>query len=514
LNPDKNSEENKLGKKKLDIQIDLAKSFKGKTLFIPGNHDWYNGLEGVKAQEKYLKKEIDQKKLFLPKDGCGIDKIKVNDSIGIIALDSQWYLEDWDQHANFNEKCDIKTREAFFEEVESQLNKFQNRTTLLMVHHPLMTNGSHGGKYSVKQQLFPFDNHFPLPVIGSLLNLVRATSGLSPQDLQNTVYRDFASRISTLIQNRNNVIVVSGHDHNLQYVEKNNLKQIISGSASKEQSAKKSGPNDFSYGGSGYAVLDVYDNGASTIKYFAFKEDQSDLLFSHQLTQEKKAYIDPGYKNVEEGLVKAKVYDSSLTNKSNLYKFFFGNHYRRVYGKDVNVNSVDLTKLYGGLTPVRAGGGHQTNSLRLVDQQNREYNMRAVKKSATRFIQSVAFKNDYIADEFENTFTEKFLLDFYTTSNPYYPMVIPSLQKKLGIFHSEPKLYFVPKQPQLKEFNQNFGDELYFIEERPTVEHDALERFGTPNDIISTEEMLANIQKNKNHVVIKIYTCVYVYLIC
>jgi len=243
LNPEKGTAANAEGKAKLDIQIDLAKSFKGKSLFIPGNHDWSNGLEGLKSQEKYLKKEIDQKKLFLPKDGCGIDKIKVNDSIGIIALDSQWYLEDWDKHANFNEKCDIKTREAFFDEVESQLNKFQNRTTLLMVHHPLMTNGSHGGKYSVKQQLFPFDNHFPLPVIGSLLNLVRATSGLSPQDLQNTVYRDFASRISTLIQDRKNVIVVSGHDHNLQYVEKNNLKQIISGSASKQQAAKKSGPN-------------------------------------------------------------------------------------------------------------------------------------------------------------------------------------------------------------------------------------------------------------------------------
>ena len=503
LNPEKDSDENREGKNRLDVQINLAKNFKGKTLFVPGNHDWYNGLEGLKAQEKYIKKHIDQKKIFLPKDGCGIDKIKVNDSIGVITLDSQWYLEDWDKHPNLNEKCDVKTREAFFEEIESQLNKFQNRTTVLVTHHPLITNGSHGGKYSVKQQLFPFDNYFPLPVVGSLLNLIRATSGLSPQDLQNSFYRDFASRISTLIQDRSNVIVVSGHDHNLQYLEQNNLKQIISGSASKQQAAKKSGPNDFSYGRKGYAVLEIMDNGASRIKYYGFREEDVELLFSQQLTEEKKEYKDPGYQNPDVGLVKSTVYDKEATRKNDIYKFFFGRHYRKTYGTEVSVPSVDLSKLYGGLTPIRAGGGHQTNSLRLVDDKNREYNMRAVKKSATRFIQSVAFKNEYVAEEFENTFTEKFLLDFYTTTHPYYPMVIPDMQKALGIFHADPKLYYVPKQTQLKEYNERFGDELYFIEERPTVEHDAVERFGNPLDIVSTDEMLANIQKSPYTIVDK-----------
>ena len=495
LNPEDGSEENLNGKAKLDIQIELAKNFKGKSLFVPGNHDWYNGLEGVKAQEKYIKKAIDQKKVFLPKDGCGIDKIKVNDSIGIIALDSQWYLEDWDKNPSINEKCDIKTRESFFEEFESQLNKFQNRTTLVVVHHPLATNGSHGGKFSLKQQLFPFEN-VPLPVIGSVLNLVRATSGLSPQDLQNSSYRDFASRISTLVQDRENVVVVSGHDHNLQYIQENNLRQIISGSASKEMPAKTSGKNDFSYGGKGYAVLNVFDNGASEVNFYAFEGNKSDLLLTKEVTPPKKVYKDPGYQNPQEGIVKSTVYDPSVTKKSDVYKFFFGRHYRSTYGKEISVKSANLDKLYGGLTPSRMGGGHQTNSLRLVDNQNREYNMRAVKKSATRFIQSVAFKNEYVVDEFENTFTEKFLMDFYTTSHPFYPMTIPSMQKALNIYHAQPQLYYIPKQTGLKEYNEFFGDELYMIEERPTVEHQDFDRFGSPKDIIATDEMLANIQKN------------------
>ena len=503
LNDEPNSKEFEVGKKKLDLQLSLTKNFKGKTLFIPGNHDWGNGLKGLKAQEDYIKDGLKKKKVFLPKDGCGIDKIKVNDSIGIIALDSQWYLEDWDKHQNFNEKCDFKTRESFFEEVETQLNKYQNRTTLLVLHHPLLTNGSHGGKFSLKQQLFPFDNHIPLPIVGSLLNLIRATSGLSPQDLHNPIYREFASRISTLIQNRNNVVVLSGHDHNLQFIEKNNIKQIISGSASKDQAAKKSGPNDFSFGGKGYAVLDVYDNGASRVKYYEFKDQDSELIFSKEITEKKKVFKSPVYQNPNEGIVKTSVYDAKDTEKNKFYKFMFGRHYRSTYSKDVSVQSVDLSKLYGGLTPIRTGGGHQTNSLRLIDKNDREYNMRAVKKSATRFIQSVAFKNEYVAEEFENTLTEKFLMDFYTTAHPYYPMVIPSLQKNLNIFHAQPKLYYVPKQSHLNEYNEDFGDQLYYIEERPTEKHDDIERFGNPKEVISTEEMLAKIQKDHLHVVDK-----------
>jgi hypothetical protein len=40
------------------------------------------------------------------------------------------------------------------------------------------------------------------------------------------------------------VIVVSGHDHNLQFIDKDNIKQIISGAGSKS-TARAINPNDF-----------------------------------------------------------------------------------------------------------------------------------------------------------------------------------------------------------------------------------------------------------------------------
>ncbi|UWX67633.1 metallophosphoesterase [Empedobacter stercoris] len=490
---------------KLQLQIDLAKEFKGKTLFIPGNHDWKNGVKGLKEQEKIVKKQLGNKKAFLPKDACPIDKINVNDSIGIIALDSEWYLQDWDNHPGLNEKCDIKSREAFFEELESQLNKYQNRTTIITMHHPLFSNGTHGGQFDFKKQFYPFGDDFkvPLPIIGSFINLLRSTTGLSPQDVNNFKYREMASRIATIIENRNNVIVVSGHDHNLQYIQQNNVKQIISGSGSKKESAKAVGKNDFSYGDNGFVVLDLYDNGASLANFYGFKNDEIELLLSKQVTEKKKQYLAQVYDDKKMPKTKeTSVYELDVTKKSDPYKFFFGRHYRKTFGQTITANTVNLNQLYGGLTPIRMGGGHQTKSLRLVNNKGEEYNMRSVKKSATQFIQQVAFKNKYVADEFEDSFTEKFLMDFYTTNHPYYPLAVANLMKPIHIMHATPKLFYVPKQETLKEYNENFGDELYMIEERPMAGYqDGV--FGKPTDIVSTDDMLFAIQKNKDVIVDK-----------
>jgi predicted oxidoreductase (fatty acid repression mutant protein) len=67
-----------------------------------------------------------------------------------------------------------------------------------------------------------------LPVIGTVINVLRKTTGISPQDIQQTIYR-LRKENQNNFTSQNNVVVLSGHDHNLQYIEKENIKQIISG---------------------------------------------------------------------------------------------------------------------------------------------------------------------------------------------------------------------------------------------------------------------------------------------
>ena len=115
--------EKALAETKLTNQLKLAKGFKGKTVFIPGNHDWYSGIKGLELQADFVTKHLNDKKAFLPRKSCPIEDVKIDSITTLVTIDSEWFLEDWDDHPTINDNCEIKNREAFFEELESILNK-------------------------------------------------------------------------------------------------------------------------------------------------------------------------------------------------------------------------------------------------------------------------------------------------------------------------------------------------------------------------------------------------------
>ncbi|MGO4821358.1 MULTISPECIES: metallophosphoesterase [unclassified Flavobacterium] len=497
--PDK---ENKKGYKsaenKLLNQLKLSQGFKGNTMFIPGNHDWYSGIKGLERQEKYVTDYLKDKNSFSPRNGCPIEEHDINDKVMLITIDSQWFLLDWDNVPTINENCDIKNREAFFEELESTLSKNEDKTIILAIHHPLISNGTHGNQFSLKKQLFPFQQKIPLPIIGSLINLVRKTSGFSPQDIQNKQYTLLAKRIKTILQGQDNVIVVSGHEHNLQYIDKDNIKQIISGSGSKSEVARAVFPYDFSYSGNGYAIMKVYKKGDVKVSYFANQDKQDKLLFEKTVIKVEDKKLEKFPTNFP-AKTTTSIYTKEMTDKSWFYRLFFGKHYRKYYSMPVEVKTATIDTLMGGMVPKRAGGGHQTRSLQLVNKDGKEFVLRAMKKSVSSFVQSVAFKDQYVVNEFKNTYAEGFLYDFYTTAHPYTPFAISNLASKIGVAHTNPKLYYVPKHKALQEYNEEFGDELYMFEERTDETQKDLKSFGKPEDIISTEDLLEKLHKDEKY---------------
>ena len=121
----------------LNGQIKSLKGFNGEVVFIPGNHDWYsNGLKGLKREEKYIEDALG-KNTYQPENGCPLESIDIGETIQLIIIDSQWYLENWNNHPTINDECEIKTRERFFEELEVDLKKAQNKTIVFAMHHPL-----------------------------------------------------------------------------------------------------------------------------------------------------------------------------------------------------------------------------------------------------------------------------------------------------------------------------------------------------------------------------------------
>tara|TARA_R110001606_G_scaffold68010_3_gene155302 strand:+ start:6248 stop:9931 length:3684 start_codon:yes stop_codon:yes gene_type:complete len=487
----KKSKKYKLAKRRIEAQTDVAKKFNGNSIFIPGNHDWYNGLEGLKREEELVEKALG-KNSFFPQNGCPITSVDISKNIVLIIVDTHWYLTNWDNHPTINDNCEIKTRTKFFDEFESLIKKARGKTTIVALHHPMFTNGSHGGKYSFKSHMNP------LPFLGSLKNLIRKTSGLSNTDIQNKNYNELKKRIVTLSQENDKTIFVSGHDHNLQYIIQDNIPQIISGSGSKTTATKLSGGAKFTYGTQGFAKLEVYKDGSSVLSFHTVKDDK--IVYETQIfsEEEKTNFTKFSPQIITEK--KASIYTQEEVTKSKLYRFLWGERYRKYFGTEVNVPTVDLDTLFGGLKPIRKGGGHQSKSLRLKNKNGREYVMRALRKNAAQYLQAVAFKDQYIEGQFDETATENLLTDLFTGSHPYAPFTIGKLADAIGVYHTNPVLYYVPKQHSLGQFNDDFGNELYMIEERTDSGHGDTASFGFSDTLISTDELLLNLNKNENHV--------------
>ena len=488
--PKKKSKKYPLAKRRIKAQTKVAKKFKGKSIFIPGNHDWYNGLEGLQREEELVKKSLG-KNSFFPESGCPLAQVDISKNIVLIIIDTHWYLTNWDNHPTINDNCEIKTRNKFFDEFEGMIKKARGKTTIVAMHHPMFTVGSHGGKYSFASHLSP------LPILGSIKNLIRKTSGLSNTDIHNKKYNELKKRIVTLSQENDKTIFVSGHDHNLQYIVRDNLPQIISGSGSKTTATKLSDGVKFSYGTQGFAKLDIYKDGSSEVRFYTVNDDK--IVYQTQVLQADEKTVFNTFPNPKITGKKASIYTQEEITKSKKFRFIWGERYRKYFGTEVNAPTVDLDTLFGGLKPVRKGGGHQSKSLRLKDKKGREYVMRALRKNAVQYLQAVAFKDQYIEGQFDDTTTENLLSDVFTGSHPYAPFTIGKLSDAIGVYHTNPVLYYIPKQNSLTHFNDEFGDELYMIEERAASGHGDKESFGFSDTVISTDDLLMFLNKSEDH---------------
>ncbi|MGB1042288.1 MAG: ShlB/FhaC/HecB family hemolysin secretion/activation protein [Tenacibaculum sp.] len=480
--PKKESADRALAEHRIKTQINAVKNFKGAPIFIPGNHDWYNGL---KRQEKIIEKALG-KNSFLPENGCGLKKVEINDDITLIIIDSRWFISDWNKHPTINENCDIKTRERFIDEVWSLFKKNRYKNVVVAMHHPLYSNGPHGGSYSIK------DHMSPAPILGTLKNALRTHVGIQT-DIFNKNYTDFVEQVKTIAtEHQKNIVFVSGHEHNLQYIEQDGFKQVISGSGSKQSAALAGYGAQFTYGNHGYAILNYYTDGSAVIEYYAAnKKDENTLLFSKEIIASKKKNKQPSFEeyNAHKKTVEASIYNAKDTKVSGFHKFLWGDLHREKYGKKITIPVLELDNVFGGLTPIQRGGGNQTNSLRLENKEGKQYVLRSMVKDGSRIMGGI-LKGTILIDVVQ---------DIFTMSHPFAAFIIPDMAEAVNIYHTNPKLYYMPKQPALKQYNDVFGGGLYLLEERPAGNREDINSFGNSKKIINTFDVLEKIRKNGKH---------------
>ncbi|MEM9361425.1 MAG: phosphoesterase [Bacteroidota bacterium] len=457
--------------------------------FIPGKTEWSAGVDWIET----LGKEVDEifgKKSYLPKNGCPLATKQIGEYGVLISVDSQWFLNDWDKYPKMNDNCEIRDREKFFTEFESLVKKNTDKVLIVAVHHPVMSNGNKGGQYSLGQNLTP------LPILGSLKTAASKMGGFSPDHLQNEMYRSFRKRLMTLSRFNEKVVFVSAHENNLQHIFQDDIHQVVSGSMVQSKPARLAQNGFFSSGAKGYAKIDFYGKGEVILHFY---DDSGNPMYRRKIFKREESTQSQWVTKTLPKDTIASIYDPSDTQKSGFHKWFWGERYRNYYSTSVSVPVVDLDTLMGGITILRKGGGHQSKSLRIKSKDGREYVMRALEKSADAYLQAIVSKEEFIIGRIKGTAPEKILKDFYTGSHPYAPFVVGELADAIGIYHTNPMLCYIPKQKKLGDYNDEFGDKLFMIEERVTDGHGEEKSFGNANTILGTDDLVAKLASDEKY---------------
>ena len=169
-----------------------------------------------------------------------------------------------------------------------------------------------------------------------------------------------------------------------------------------------------------------------------------------------------------------------------VWRFFWGTHYRDIWATPVTVPVVHLaTALPGGLTPMQAGGSYQSHTLRLCSATGQEFVLRSVDKDASGAL-PIGWKRRLLG---------RLMKDQTSAAQPYGAYVAAQLAEAAGVFHSNPRLVYVPNDTALGRFRTRYAHALYLLEERPDGNQTAMASFGSSPIVVSTAHMLADIRQ-------------------
>lgn len=480
-------------------QLEIIDNYRGRPFFIGGNHDWnYQGMNGwptLVRQEIFVENYLNRGNVFVPDFGCpGPYQFLLNKDILLIAIDSQWWLHMYDKPMD---ACAVEDKFDFVTQLEDILKRNKNKFVLVVAHHPLFSNGNHGGYFNVMDHIFPIrivrkNAYIPLPLLGSLYPLHRKFGGTA-QDMAHYMYQDYKNSMLEVLSKFNNVVYAAGHDHNLQYHRQRNLPHILSGAGCKLNYVSRGHGAIYTQQHKGFAKLNFYDNGELWVEYWIPKEDGTRGEISFKTKIYRRRPVEP---ELICSISALEYKDSTRTVKateryevSKFKRFLFGNHYREAWVTPVEVKVLDLKREKGGLIPYAKGGGKQSVSLKAKNMEDREYVMRSVNKDPI----------GVIPNNYHNTVVHDIVQDQISAQHPYGALVVPKLADAAEVLHTNPQLRVIPADSCLGPYFDEFKNMLVLFEEDPDENHEDVTSLGNSKNIIGTERVTEKIEEDNDN---------------
>ena len=288
--------------------------------------------------------------------------------------------------------------------------------------------------------------------------------------------------------NYEGVIVCSAHDHNMQYIPKDDNHYVIAGSGSDVDFVRKGGYAEFAAMEKGFSKIIHTKDLELWIEFYKVNpkdKTQPKLIFQKLLY--KKEIIDYKNKNIYKDA--DDYHESKSTVASRIYaqgKFGMGETYRSEWGTEVDAPLLILSEVGGGVVPVQQGGGFQTKSLRLENEEGQQWVVRTIDKDVTKVVPI----------EFRSTLVQDLMQDGISAAHPYAAFAIPKLAEAAKIYHANPKFVWLPKQKVLGDYNNDFAERLYLFEERPGGNMENHPTYGGAVESINTLELVEKLTDN------------------
>jgi len=172
--------------------------------------------------------------------------------------------------------------------------------------------------------------------------------------------------------------------------------------------------------------------------------------------------------------------EPTYNDVSATHRWLLGDSYRQLWALPVKLRVFHLAREKGGLTITQRGGGLQTKSLRLRDASGQEWVLRTIQKYPERGLPPAL----------RPTIAKDILQDQVSASHPYAAVVVPPLAAALGIPHANPEIVFVPDDPALGPYRQDFANQVFLLEEREPLDADKTD---------NTEKTQNRLQKDNDN---------------
>lgn len=506
--PPEGNIDRKKAEEKIDRVLESVEDYPGKVFFIPGNHDWdYMGKQGRKRvllQEAYIENKLNRGNTFVPDNACpGPFKVSINGELVIIFLDTQWWLHQYSKPEGDRTACNAVDEGDIITQLKDIIENNKGKHIIVAGHHPLYTNGNHGGYYNILDHIFPLRiiqhkwyMYMPMPLIGSLYPMFRKFGG-SEQDLPNYTYQKMKNELELVFSQYKDIIYVAGHEHSLQYFMEKEFHNIVSGSGCKVSPVRRGGKAAFIHKNYGFAKIGLYSGGEAWLEFYAMnlQTKKVELTFRSKLYRKEEILPETFCKPSQLDFADSSVLvAASQKYKANNFKtFMLGEHYRRSWSQPIKVGLLDMKTEKGGLIPYGIGGGKQSVSLKFKNIDNQEYVARTIEKDPQ--LDKILNMN------LQKTLVDDLVQDQISAQHPYGAVTIPPMAKAIGLLHTRPMITFIPEDSCLGPYFDKFYNSLVMLEEDPDESHEDASNLGYAQNLVGSDKVFSELEEDNDNII-------------